>query len=132
MKKILLASLMLLGLASCDDFLTKDPLTSFQDDDFWCNENNVRGFAMGYYASRFPGYGSLCALRGQKARSQGPFEGRNAQVELPASENLPACAAGSTRLARLLGRQDHAVLCRRIHPCRRHCGLFEQGRATHL
>lgn len=58
MKKILLASLMLLGLASCDDFLTKDPLTSFQDDDFWCNENNVRGFAMGYYASRFPGYGS--------------------------------------------------------------------------
>lgn len=58
MKKILLASLMLLGLVSCDDFLTKDPLTSFQDDDFWCNENNVRGFAMGYYAARFPGYGS--------------------------------------------------------------------------
>lgn len=58
MKKILLASLMLLGLVSCDDFLTKDPLTSFQNDDFWCNENNVRGFAMGYYAARFPGYGS--------------------------------------------------------------------------
>lgn len=58
MKKIFLASFMLLSLASCDDFLTKDPMTTFQDDDFWCNENNVRGFAMGYYASRFPGYGN--------------------------------------------------------------------------
>ena len=58
MKKIFLISLMALGMVSCDDFLTKDPLASFQDDDFWCNENNVRGYAMGYYAARFPGYGS--------------------------------------------------------------------------
>ena len=58
MKKILLASIMCLSLAGCDDFLTKEPLASFQDDDFWSSENNVRGFAFGYYADRFPGYGN--------------------------------------------------------------------------
>lgn len=45
-------------MAGCDDFLTKEPLASFQDDDFWSSENNVRGFAFGYYADRFPGYGN--------------------------------------------------------------------------
>jgi len=42
----------------CNDFLDKEPLASFTDGDFWTSETSVRAFAMGYYASRFPGFGS--------------------------------------------------------------------------
>lgn len=60
MKKymILLAMLAGTGLAGCEDFLTKEPLASFTDDNFWVSEANVRGFAFGYYADRFPGFGN--------------------------------------------------------------------------
>jgi starch-binding outer membrane protein, SusD/RagB family len=40
------------------DFLVQEPLASFSDQDFWISETSVRAFAMGYYADRFPGFGS--------------------------------------------------------------------------
>ncbi len=58
MKKIFLISLLSLGLAGCDDFLTREPLASFEDDNFWTSETNVRGFAFDCYTGHFPGYGS--------------------------------------------------------------------------
>lgn len=60
MKKtmILLTSLAALGLTACEDLLTKEPLASFTDDNFWVSEANVRGFVFGYYADRFPGFGN--------------------------------------------------------------------------
>lgn len=57
MKNSVLILLLFLGLTGCDDFLTKEPLASFQDDDFWTSEVNVRGFAFGYYQGRFSGFG---------------------------------------------------------------------------
>ncbi len=60
MKKtmILLTALVVAGLTSCQELLTKEPLASFTDDNFWVSEANVRGFAFGYYADRFPGFGN--------------------------------------------------------------------------
>lgn len=45
-------------MTGCKDFLVQEPLNSFTDDDFWTSETSVRAFSMGYYTSRFPGFGS--------------------------------------------------------------------------
>ncbi len=56
--KILIAVLAVMLLTGCEDFLTKEPLASFTDEDFWTSETSVRAFAFGYYADRFPGFGN--------------------------------------------------------------------------
>lgn len=95
MKTILLASLILLGLTGCDDFLTKEPLASFQDDDFWSSESNVRGFAFAYYADRFPGYGN--------GDSGGVMSQRQALNDDFTNINLPGFAAQPTNKGGLWG-----------------------------
>ncbi len=56
--KILYIVSSILLLSACDDFLDREPLASFTDEDFWTSETSVRAFAMGYYTDRFPGFGS--------------------------------------------------------------------------
>ena len=51
----------LLLSTGCNDFLVQEPLNSFTDEDFWTSETSVRAFSMGYYAPRFPGFGSTDA-----------------------------------------------------------------------
>lgn len=55
--KIALAVTILATTASCGDFLTKPPLTSFTDETFWTAEANVRAYAWGMY-NAFYGYGN--------------------------------------------------------------------------
>ncbi|HVW61488.1 MAG TPA: RagB/SusD family nutrient uptake outer membrane protein [Puia sp.] len=57
-KILLLACAILMTSAGCKKFLVQEPLASFTDNDFWTSEASVRAFAMGYYADRFPGFGS--------------------------------------------------------------------------
>ena len=57
--KIMLLALMIIVATGCKkDFLVQEPLASFTDEDFWTSESSVRAFAVGYYADRFPGFGS--------------------------------------------------------------------------
>lgn len=59
MKKIyILFLLALLSLTSCDDYLDRKNLDSFDDANFWTSENNMRLFAQGSYTAYFSGYGS--------------------------------------------------------------------------
>lgn len=61
MKKILhflLIGITIMLSASCDDYLTKDPLDSFSNDNFWTNEANVRSYAQEFYLNFFAGYGT--------------------------------------------------------------------------
>ena len=58
-----------LVLVSCNvnEFLTRDSLTSMDDNSYWTTENNVRLFVNGAYGSYFCGYsdnwGSVLLLR---------------------------------------------------------------------
>lgn len=62
MKNIYLLSLLsvfLIGLNSCEDFLTRNPQDKITDNpQFWNNEENLRTFAVGLYDQYFVGYGS--------------------------------------------------------------------------
>lgn len=45
-------------LSGCqDDFLNRYPLDRLVNETYWTNENNVRTYAWGFYATYFPGYG---------------------------------------------------------------------------
>ena len=41
----------------CEDFLDRPPLTSYNDENVWTSEDNVRSYANKYYTDFFPGYG---------------------------------------------------------------------------
>src|SRR5437899_3294020 len=56
MKKISIILLIALSIGGCNDFLTRPPLTSEIDANYWINENNVRLFANGFYNNYFVGY----------------------------------------------------------------------------
>lgn len=59
MRKIFILACIASLLSGCKkDFLVQEPMASFTDDDFWTSEASVRAFSMGYYADRFPGFGS--------------------------------------------------------------------------
>ena len=47
----------LLGSFSCSDFLDKEPLDRFTDDNYWTSESNVRTYAWMFY-DEFLGYGN--------------------------------------------------------------------------
>lgn len=56
---LLIILLVTIFSASCKkDFLVREPLASFTDEDFWTSESSVRAFAFGYYPGVFAGYGS--------------------------------------------------------------------------
>lgn len=48
---------MLFAITSCDEYLTRNNLDSFDDANFWTSEDNVRLFALGNYTAYFSGYG---------------------------------------------------------------------------
>lgn len=60
MKKhvIILWSMLVMGLAGCDDFLDRPSLTTMNDANYWSSENNLRLFANGFYPNYFVGYNS--------------------------------------------------------------------------
>ncbi|MGL5787854.1 MAG: RagB/SusD family nutrient uptake outer membrane protein [Bacteroidales bacterium] len=47
----------LFGSSSCSDFLDKEPLDRFTDDNYWTSESNVRTYAWMFY-DEFLGYGN--------------------------------------------------------------------------
>lgn len=53
---VLSLSALLFVTASCSDFLTRPPLSSFTDENFWVSEDNVKAFSWGLY-DQFYGYG---------------------------------------------------------------------------
>ncbi|HOV84594.1 MAG TPA: RagB/SusD family nutrient uptake outer membrane protein [Paludibacteraceae bacterium] len=60
MKKfnVVLMTLLVIFFISCsDDFLNKNPLDTFTNDNFWTSENNVSGYANTFYEN-FLGYGN--------------------------------------------------------------------------
>ena len=60
MKKItsfVLFAVMSLMLVSCENVLTKDPLTKFTEDNFWTSETNVELYS-NYFYSTFTSYGT--------------------------------------------------------------------------
>ena len=61
MKKIIYAisGLVVLLLSSCSDsFLDRPPLTKFEDQNYWRNENDLRMYANEFYPQFFNGYNS--------------------------------------------------------------------------
>ncbi|MCL1973668.1 MAG: RagB/SusD family nutrient uptake outer membrane protein [Bacteroidetes bacterium] len=59
MKKIIFTlTIALLCLTSCKDYLDRPTLTSYDESNFWRNENTVRMYAQGAYIAYFKGYGS--------------------------------------------------------------------------
>lgn len=58
MKKIttIILFVLLVGLSSCSKYLDRKNLDSFDDANFWTNEQNMRTFAQGAYMSYFKGY----------------------------------------------------------------------------
>lgn len=59
MKKVyIILSLILLGFSSCEEYLDRKNLDTFDETNFWENEGNLRLFAQGFYTSYFTGYGS--------------------------------------------------------------------------
>ena len=60
---------MVLLFVGCEDFLDRPPLTSFNDENAWTNEENVRLYANKYYDTYFTGYGQGWSM------SDAPVEG---------------------------------------------------------
>lgn len=57
-KNILLLLIVLLGLSSCEDYMDRKNLDTFDESNFWTSEGNMRLFAQGAYTAYFTGYGS--------------------------------------------------------------------------
>lgn len=59
MKKIILyisTVILLLSNSSCEDYLTKPPLDSFDDKHYWTSEVSLRSYAQDFYSNYFVGY----------------------------------------------------------------------------
>ena len=56
--KMLVTGIVLLSFASCSDFLTKKPLTSFTDEFYWTSEASIKNFAWSLYSSTLIAYGT--------------------------------------------------------------------------
>ncbi len=57
-KNIFILIVILLGLSSCEDYLDRKNLDTFDESNFWTSEGNMRLFANGAYTNYFYGYGS--------------------------------------------------------------------------
>ena len=51
-------------LSSCQDFLDRPPYDSIDDPEFWQNENHIRTYSYGFYATFFNGYGTSGLIGG--------------------------------------------------------------------
>lgn len=49
---------LLVSLASCEKYMDRKNLDTFDETNFWTNEGNLRLYAQGAYIAYFPGYGS--------------------------------------------------------------------------
>lgn len=58
MKKYIIILIAILGFTSCQDYLDRKNLDTFDESNFWTSENNMRLFAQGAYTAYFTGYGS--------------------------------------------------------------------------
>jgi len=58
MKKYIILFIFLLGLSSCEEYLDRKNLDTFDETNFWTSEGNMRLFAQGAYTSYFYGFGS--------------------------------------------------------------------------
>lgn len=56
--KIFILITVLLSLSSCEDYLDRKNLDTFDESNFWTSEGNMRLFAQGAYTAYFTGYGS--------------------------------------------------------------------------
>jgi hypothetical protein len=56
--KIFIIITVLLSLSSCEDYLDRPNLDTFDESNFWTSEGNMRLFANGAYTAYFTGYGS--------------------------------------------------------------------------
>lgn len=56
--KIFILITVLLSLSSCEDYLDRKNLDTFDESNFWTSEGNMRLFANGAYTAYFTGYGS--------------------------------------------------------------------------
>lgn len=63
MKKLNIITILisLFILFSCQDYLDRKNLDSFDDENFWSSENNMRAFAQGAYMTYFSGYANAWA-----------------------------------------------------------------------
>ena len=62
MRKILLYTLMTLaaaGMASCEDFLTRDTYDQIGSDEFWKSETDLELYANGFIQKMIPGDGTI-------------------------------------------------------------------------
>jgi hypothetical protein len=57
-KKIFILISLLLVFTSCEDYLDRENLDTFDENNFWTSEGNMRLFAQGAYTAYFEGYGS--------------------------------------------------------------------------
>lgn len=57
-KYIIILFSIFLVLVSCQDYLDRKNLDTFDESNFWTNEGNMRLFAQGAYTAYFTGYGS--------------------------------------------------------------------------
>ena len=55
-KIVVLATLIMFSFSSCTDILDRPQLTSWDDENFWTNESNLRLYANGFYERYFVGY----------------------------------------------------------------------------
>ncbi len=90
--KIVILVLSILLFTGCKDFLIKEPLASFTDDDFWTSETSVRAFAVGYYADRFPGFGNNDSGGSMSIRS--PLNDDYTNITLPGFASQPTNKGG--------------------------------------
>ena len=58
-KIIIAAALAVVTLASCNDFLTREPYDSEDSDKFFSNEEELKVYANGLYVAFIPDAGSL-------------------------------------------------------------------------
>ena len=56
-KLLILSLALMISATSCEDYITRNNLDSFDDANFWTSEENVRLFALGNYTAYFQGYG---------------------------------------------------------------------------
>ena len=69
MKKYKFISLLLLGLmtlASCNDFLEREPYDVISDTEYWKNESQISIYSVGFYPSYFVGYGTSGLIGGSR------------------------------------------------------------------
>ncbi len=57
-RNIFILIVVLLGLTSCEDYLDRKNLDTFDESNFWISEGNMRLFAQGAYLNYFYGYGA--------------------------------------------------------------------------